>query len=141
MMEATLMERGHRKLDLEEDRSQVKLYKTRHGWVSCLTRFFHLLSFGTKSEVRAEQFVNPDDLKDQLNGSSDSYLKGMTVLGATMLGIGGVAAAAPTTVHAATETVGDQGSVVLGSAGQAVVLRQPAVVQIQRLASSQTAAH
>ncbi|WP_242364455.1 pectate lyase-like adhesive domain-containing protein, partial [Limosilactobacillus antri] len=29
------------------------------------------------------------------------------------------AAAAPTTVHAATETVGDQGSVVLGSAGQA----------------------
>lgn len=113
------MERGNRKIDREEDRSQVKLYKTRHGWVSCLTRFFHLLSFGAKSEVRAEQFVNPDDLKDHVSGSTESYLKGMSVLGATMLGIGGAAAVAPTTVHAATETAGDQGSVVLGSASQA----------------------
>lgn len=113
------MERGNRKIDREEDRSQVKLYKTRHGWVSCLTRFFHLLSFGAKSEVRAEQFVNPDDLKGHVNGSTESYLKGMSVLGATMLGIGGAAAVAPTTVHAATETAGDQGSVVLGSASQA----------------------
>lgn len=32
----------------QEDKSKVKLYKTKHGWFSALTRFFKMFSFRTK---------------------------------------------------------------------------------------------
>ncbi|WP_242363085.1 serine-rich glycoprotein adhesin [Limosilactobacillus antri] len=79
---------SRRKTDRELDDTRVKMYKTHHGWVSCLTRFFHLLSFGSKEEVQAEQFIDKDSIKEQRAMSTDAYLKGLGLL-STLLGVGG----------------------------------------------------
>lgn len=79
---------NRRKTDRELDDTRVKMYKTHHGWVSCLTRFFHLLSFGSKEDVQAEQFIDKDSIKEQRAMSTDAYLKGLGLL-STLLGVGG----------------------------------------------------
>ena len=113
--EVTIMRNNNRKFDEEEDRSKVKLYKTHRGWMSCLTRFFHLVSFSSKEEVRPQQFVDPDSIDDDKFGdTTDAYMKGLAAL-TTILGVSAVGAAAPTAVHAATNTTEDQGSQVVGS--------------------------
>ena len=48
----------------QEDKSKVKLYKTKHGWFSALTRFFRILSFRSKKEVTTTNFNDLDSLKD-----------------------------------------------------------------------------
>ena len=83
------MARNNRKLDREEDKSKVRMYKTHHGWVSCLSRFFKLFSFGSKEDVRPQEVVDPDSLEsDKLSDTTDSYLTGMAAL-VTILGVGG----------------------------------------------------
>lgn len=78
----------NQKFDREEDSNRVKLYKTHRGWVSCLTRFFHLLSFNGKEEVQTQQLIDPDAIKEQQGMSTSSYLKGLGLM-STLLGVGG----------------------------------------------------
>lgn len=105
-----------KRLDREEDESRVKMYKTHHGWVSCLTRFFHLLSFGSKQEVNAKGIVDPDAISDHKLNTTDAYMKGLSAI-AAMVGVGLAGAANPTAVHAAEQTV-NTGSQVLGSGSE-----------------------
>lgn len=112
-----MQKNNRRKTDRELDDTRVKMYKTHHGWVSCLTRFFHLLSFGNKEEVQAEQFIDEDSIKEQRAMSTDAYLKGLGLL-STLLGVGGVSAVAPTAVHAANLSA-DPHSQVVGSTAAA----------------------
>lgn len=98
----------------QEDKSKVKLYKTKHGWFSALTRFFKMFSFRTKKEVKPTNFQDLDSLKNaNVSDSRDAYKKGAATV-ATLLGIGATGAANPTEAHAATTTV-DQSSQVIGS--------------------------
>ena len=39
----------------QETKSKVKLYKTKRGWFSALTRFFGLFSFMSKKEVQRSE--------------------------------------------------------------------------------------
>lgn len=60
----------------EDEKSQVKLYKTGHGWVSCLTRFFKFLSFKGKEDVQAQDVVDPDALSgDNKADTTSSWLR------------------------------------------------------------------
>jgi hypothetical protein len=77
--------RKNRKVDREEDQSRVKMYKTHRGWFSCLSRFFHLISFGSKTDVQAPSIVNQDEIDNKLSDTTESYLKGLGVL-STILG-------------------------------------------------------
>ncbi|MCD7138889.1 serine-rich glycoprotein adhesin, partial [Limosilactobacillus balticus] len=98
----------------QEDKSKVKLYKTKHGWFSALTRFFKLFSFRSKKEVKATDFNDLDSLKNMhTSDTTDVYKKGAATV-ATLLGIGATGVANPTEAHAATTTV-DQSSQVIGS--------------------------
>ncbi len=98
----------------QEDKSKVKLYKTKHGWFSALTRFFKMFSFRTKKEVKPTNFQDLDSLKNaNVSDSRDAYKKGAATV-ATLLGIGATGAANPTEAHAATTTV-DQSSQIIGS--------------------------
>ncbi|MCC4343265.1 serine-rich glycoprotein adhesin, partial [Limosilactobacillus reuteri] len=98
----------------QEDKSKVKLYKTKHGWFSALTRFFKMFSFRTKKEVKPTNFQDLDSLKNaNVSDSRDAYKKGAATV-ATLLGIGATGASNPTEAHAATTTV-DQSSQVIGS--------------------------
>ncbi|MCC4351270.1 serine-rich glycoprotein adhesin, partial [Limosilactobacillus reuteri] len=98
----------------QEDKSKVKLYKTKHGWFSSLTRFFKMLSFRRKQEVKPTNFQDLDSLKNaNVSDAKDAYKKGAATV-ATLLGIGATGAANPTEAHAATTTV-DQSSQVIGS--------------------------
>ncbi|WP_260235425.1 serine-rich glycoprotein adhesin, partial [Limosilactobacillus reuteri] len=98
----------------QEDKSKVKLYKTKHGWFSALTRFFKMFSFRTKKEVKPTNFQDLDSLKNaNVSDSRDAYKKGAATV-ATLLGIGATGATNPTEAHAATTTV-DQSSQVIGS--------------------------
>lgn len=100
----------------QETKSKVKLYKTKRGWFSALTRFFGLLSFMSKKEV---QPIDLNDL-DALKGAdtSDNYKKGIATV-ATLFGMGAIGAVSPTEVHAATTTV-DYSSQVIGSGSTSV---------------------
>ena len=72
----------------QEDKSKVKLYKTKHGWFSALTRFFKMFSFRTKKEVKPTNFQDLDSLKNaNVSDSRDAYKKGAATV-ATLLGIG-----------------------------------------------------
>lgn len=106
--------RKNRKIDREEDQSRVKLYKTHRGWFSCLTRFFHLVSFESKEEVHAPSPTDRDEITDKLSDTTAAYLKGLGVL-STILGVGAVGQSAPETVHAAVNTVNQTDSQVVGS--------------------------
>ncbi|WP_267202257.1 serine-rich glycoprotein adhesin [Limosilactobacillus kribbianus] len=92
----------------QEDHSQVKMYKTHQGWVSCLTRFLKIFSFRGKEDVQADLSVDPDEL-DGVDDTTASYLKG---LGTTALiaGVGGLAAANPTVAHAAVQSTSTSAS-------------------------------
>ena len=98
----------------QEDKSKVKLYKTKHGWFSALTCFFKIFAFRSKREVKTTDFNDLDSLKNMHNSdTADAYKKGAATV-ATLLGIGATGAANPTEAHAATTTV-DQSSQVIGS--------------------------
>ncbi|WP_225432062.1 serine-rich glycoprotein adhesin, partial [Limosilactobacillus reuteri] len=98
----------------QEDKSKVKLYKTKHGWFSALTRFFKLFSFSSKKEVKATDFNDLDSLKNMhTSDTADVYKKGAATM-ATLLGAGVIGTTSPTEAHAATTTV-DQSSQVIGS--------------------------
>ena len=98
----------------QEDKSKVKLYKTKHGWFSALTRFFKIFEFRSKREVKITDFNDLDSLKNMYNSdTADAYKKGAAIV-ATLLGIGATGAANPIEAHAATTTV-DQSSQVIGS--------------------------
>lgn len=86
----------------QETKSKVKLYKTKRGWFSALTRFFGLLSFMSKKEVQPIDLNDLDALKDA--DTSDNYKKGIATV-ATLFGMGAIGAVSPTEVHAATTTV------------------------------------
>lgn len=102
------------KRDYEEKSDKVKMYKTHHGWVSCLTRFFSILHFSKKVETKQTIYTDPDELDNHVSDTVNSYLKGLGLL-STILGIGGgVGAISPTTVQAATRTV-NMSSQVIGS--------------------------
>ena len=98
----------------QENGSKVKLYKTKHGWFSALTRFFKLFSFRSKKEVKPTNFNDLDSLKDKHDSAMpDAYKKGAATM-ATLLGAGVIGTTSPTEAHAATTTV-DQNSHVVGS--------------------------
>ncbi|MDL2058321.1 serine-rich glycoprotein adhesin, partial [Limosilactobacillus reuteri] len=97
----------------QEDKSKVKLYKTKHGWFSALTRFFKIFAFKSKKEVKPTNFNDLDSLKDNQSDSTDAYKKGAATI-ATLFGVGAAGAVSPTEAHAATTTV-DQKSQVIGS--------------------------
>ncbi|NGC78902.1 serine-rich glycoprotein adhesin, partial [Lactobacillus reuteri] len=97
----------------QENGSKVKLYKTKHGWFSALTRFFKLFSFRSKKEVKPTNFNDLDSIKDKNDTIPDAYKKGATTM-ATLLGAGVVGTTSPTEAHAATTTV-DQNSQIVGS--------------------------
>lgn len=98
----------------QESGSKVKLYKTKHGWFSALTRFFKLFSFRSKKEVKPTNFNDLDSLKDKHDSAiPDAYKKGAATM-ATLLGAGVIGTTSPTEAHAATTTV-DQNSHVVGS--------------------------
>ncbi|WP_304683000.1 serine-rich glycoprotein adhesin [uncultured Limosilactobacillus sp.] len=97
----------------QENGSKVKLYKTKHGWFSALTRFFKLFSFRSKKEVKPTNFNDLDSIKDKHDDVPDAYKKGAATM-ATLLGAGVVGTSNPTEAHAATTTV-DQSSQVVGS--------------------------
>ncbi|MCC4408870.1 serine-rich glycoprotein adhesin, partial [Limosilactobacillus reuteri] len=100
----------------QETKSKVKLYKTKRGWFSALTRFFGLLSFMSKKEVQPIDLNDLDALKDA--DTSDNYKKGIATV-ATLFGMGAIGAVSPTEVHAATTTV-DYSSQVIGSGSTSV---------------------
>ncbi|WP_156249941.1 serine-rich glycoprotein adhesin, partial [Limosilactobacillus reuteri] len=100
----------------QETKSKVKLYKTKRGWFSALTRFFGLLSFMSKKEVQPIDLNDLDALKDA--DTSDNYKKGIATV-ATLFGMGAIGAVSPTEVHAATTTV-DYSSQVIGSGSASV---------------------
>lgn len=61
----------------QEDKSKVKLYKTKHGWFSALTRFFKIFAFRSKREVKTTDFNDLDSLKNMHNSdTADAYKKG-----------------------------------------------------------------
>ncbi|WP_156249940.1 serine-rich glycoprotein adhesin, partial [Limosilactobacillus reuteri] len=98
----------------QENGSKVKLYKTKHGWFSALTRFFKLFSFRSKKEVKPTNFNDLDSLKDKHDSAiPDAYKKGAATM-ATLLGAGVIGTTSPTEAHAATTTV-DQNSHIVGS--------------------------
>lgn len=97
----------------QEDKSKVKLYKTKHGWFSALTRFFKIFAFRSKKEVKPTNFNDLDSLKDNQSDPADAYKKGAATI-ATLFGVGAAGAVSPTEAHAATTTV-DQKSQVIGS--------------------------
>lgn len=98
----------------QENGSKVKLYKTKHGWFSALTRFFKLFSFRSKKEVKPTNFDDLDSLKDKHDSTMpDAYKKGAATM-ATLLGAGVIGTTSPTEAHAAT-TIVDQNSHVVGS--------------------------
>ncbi|MFR0612723.1 serine-rich glycoprotein adhesin, partial [Limosilactobacillus balticus] len=97
----------------QEDKSKVKLYKTKHGWFSALTRFFKIFAFKSKKEVKPTNFNDLDSLKYNQSDSTDAYKKGAATI-ATLFGVGAAGAVSPTEAHAATTTV-DQKSQVIGS--------------------------
>lgn len=98
----------------QENGSKVKLYKTKHGWFSALTRFFKLFSFRSKKEVKPTNFNDLDSLKDKHDSAMpDAYKKGAATM-ATLLGAGVIGTTSPTEAHAAATTV-DQNSHVVGS--------------------------
>ncbi|TGB08888.1 serine-rich glycoprotein adhesin, partial [Limosilactobacillus reuteri] len=97
----------------QEDKSKVKLYKTKHGWFSALTRFFKIFAFRSKKEVKPTNFNDLDSLKDNQSDPTDAYKKGAATV-ATLFGVGAAGAVSPTEAHAATTTV-DQKSQVIGS--------------------------
>ena len=100
----------------QETKSKVKLYKTKRGWFSALTRFFGLFSFMSKKEVHPIDLNDLDALKDA--DTSDNYKKGIATV-ATLFGMGAIGAVSPTEVHAATTTVG-YSSQVIGSGSTSV---------------------
>lgn len=100
----------------QETKSKVKLYKTKRGWFSALTRFFGLFSFMSKKEVQPIDLNDLDALKDA--DTSDNYKKGIATV-ATLFGMGAIGAVSPTEVHAATTTV-DHSSQVIGSGSTSV---------------------
>ncbi|MCC4410647.1 serine-rich glycoprotein adhesin, partial [Limosilactobacillus reuteri] len=100
----------------QETKSKVKLYKTKRGWFTALTRFFGLLSFMSKKEVQPIDLNDLDALKDA--DTSDNYKKGIATV-ATLFGMGAIGAVSPTEVHAATTTV-DYSSQVIGSGSTSV---------------------
>ncbi|MGF0061933.1 serine-rich glycoprotein adhesin, partial [Limosilactobacillus reuteri] len=98
----------------QEDKSKVKLYKTKHGWFSALTRFFKLFSFSSKKEVKATDFNDLDSLKNMHTSDTADVYKKVAATMATLLGAGVIGTTSPTEAHAATTTV-DQSSQVIGS--------------------------
>ena len=100
----------------QETKSKVKLYKTKRGWFSALTRFFGLFSFMSKKEVHPIDLNDLDALKDA--DTSDNYKKGIATV-ATLFGMGAIGAVSPTEVRAATTTVG-YSSQVIGSGSTSV---------------------
>ncbi|MBD5806777.1 serine-rich glycoprotein adhesin, partial [Limosilactobacillus walteri] len=98
----------------QETKSTVKLYKTKRGWFSALTRFFSLISFTPKKEVRPTDLNDLDALDDDYTSdTADAYKRGIATV-ATLFGMGAIGAISPTEVHAATTTV-DHSSQVIGS--------------------------
>ncbi|WP_304682976.1 serine-rich glycoprotein adhesin, partial [uncultured Limosilactobacillus sp.] len=103
----------------QETKSTVKLYKTKRGWFSALTRFFSLISFTPKKEVRPTDLNDLDALDDDYaSDTADAYKRGIATV-ATLFGMGAIGAISPTEVHAATTTV-DHSSQVIGSGSVSV---------------------
>ena len=63
----------------QEDKSKVKLYKTKHGWFSALTRFFKLFSFSSKKEVQEKEKQARESLLRQQQTSLANLAKGSQV--------------------------------------------------------------
>lgn len=68
----------------KDSKSRVKLYKTRHGWFSSLTRFFKSI-FSRNEDIK----VSPEDLnKDELDKGNnyEDYAKAISALSALLGG-------------------------------------------------------
>ena len=94
-----------------EERSKVKLYKTKRGWFSAITHFFQCFSFQTnrgKDETDAL-------IADRTTNNVGVYKNGGVIV-ATLLGASAIVTS-PTAVHAATSTANQQSQIV-GSGSQ-----------------------
>lgn len=76
------------------EKAKTKLYKTKHGWVQCLTKWISLFKNLFSSHDETVEEVNPDALDDEIYETDDTlpaFMMGMnaivTVLGVTAAGI------------------------------------------------------
>lgn len=75
------------------EKAKTKLYKTKHGWIQCLIKYFSSLKIFSVRPGSIEK-ANPDALDDEIYEEDDTlpaFMMGMnamvTVLGATAAGI------------------------------------------------------
>lgn len=76
-----------------DEKAKTKLYKTKHGWIQCLIKYFSSLKIFSVRPGSIEK-ANPDALDDEIYEEDDTlpaFMMGMnamvTVLGATAAGI------------------------------------------------------
>lgn len=103
------MSKNNKQFNRQDDRSKVKLYKTHHGWMSSLTHFFKIFSFGNSAKRDSGQLINKDEFNsDELANTASKYGKGAATIAAT-LGFTAGGAALGNEAHAATTAAADEG--------------------------------